>query len=53
MTILLDHDQYRRLTMMRNLPITWAALNIALASGLTWFVCQSEALGGTAILFGQ
>jgi hypothetical protein len=39
--------------MMRNLPITWAALNVALASGLTWFVCQSEALGSTAVLFGQ
>jgi hypothetical protein len=39
--------------MMRNLPITWAALNIALASALTWVVCQSEALGGTAVLFGQ
>jgi hypothetical protein len=37
--------------MMRNLPITWAALNIALASVAAWVVCQSEALGNGGLLF--
>jgi hypothetical protein len=37
--------------MMRNLPITWAALNIALASAAAWVVCQSEVLGSGALLF--
>jgi hypothetical protein len=38
--------------MMRNLPLTWAVLNIALASALTWVVYQSEALSD-AFLFVQ
>jgi len=37
--------------MMRNLPITWTALNVALAGVATWVVCQSEALGTGALLF--
>jgi hypothetical protein len=37
--------------MMRNLPITWAALNVALASAAVWVVCQSEALGSGGPLF--
>ena len=39
--------------MMRNLPMTWAALNIALAGALTWVLIESEALGSTAVLFVQ
>lgn len=38
--------------MMRNLPLTWAVLNIALASALTWVVYRSEALND-ALLFVQ
>jgi len=37
--------------MMRNLPMTWAALSVALASIATWTICQSEALGSGALLF--
>jgi hypothetical protein len=37
--------------MMRNLPIVWTALNVALASAATWVVCSTEALGNGALLF--
>jgi hypothetical protein len=37
--------------MMRNLPITWAALNVTLAGLAAWVVCQSEALGTGALMF--
>lgn len=39
--------------MMRNLPVTWTALHIALAGALAWVVCESEALGSTAVLLVQ
>ena len=37
--------------MMRNLPMTWAALTLTLASVSTWLVCSSGALGNGALLF--
>jgi hypothetical protein len=34
--------------MIRILPTTWTALYISLASAATWFLCESDALGGAA-----
>lgn len=37
--------------MIRILPSTWTALYVSLASVATWFLCESDALGGAAPLF--
>jgi hypothetical protein len=37
--------------MMRNLPMTLAALTVTLATASTWVVCASGALGNGALLF--
>jgi hypothetical protein len=36
---------------MRNLPITYAALTVTLATAATWVVCASGALGNGALMF--
>jgi hypothetical protein len=31
---------------MRHLPLTWAALHVAIASAATWLLCSTDVLHG-------
>lgn len=44
------YEQTRRNTMNR-LPMTWTALQLALATAATWLLCQTDALSGAAAPF--
>ena len=37
--------------MMRFFPVTWTALELALASAAVWLLYETDALGGAAVLF--
>jgi hypothetical protein len=32
-------------------PMRWTAIHVALASAATWLLCETDALGGVALLF--
>jgi hypothetical protein len=36
---------------MNRLPMTWTALQVALAAAATWLLCETDALGGGAAPF--
>lgn len=36
---------------MNRLPMTWTALQVALATAATWFLCETNALSGAAAPF--
>jgi hypothetical protein len=37
--------------MMRLLPMTWAALHMALAVAATWLLCETDALRDATVYF--
>ena len=44
-----NHDD-RRNIMMRSIPTTLTALQLALASAAAWLVCETNTLQGAAVL---
>jgi hypothetical protein len=45
-----QHERNRRTTMNR-LPLTWTALQVALATAAAWLLCETDALRGAAAPF--
>jgi hypothetical protein len=37
--------------MTRFFPMTWTAIHVTLATAATWLLCETDALGGAAVLF--
>jgi hypothetical protein len=37
--------------MTRCLPMTWTAIELAIASAATWLLCETGALGDASALF--
>lgn len=45
-----EYDSIPENTMMSHFPMTWTALQLALASAAAWLLCETDALSGAAVM---